>query len=67
MALISLEEGKIYLRVDSSDDDAMIDSTLTSAGLLVRDVGRVQDDIWEAVTAEPPDDERPELMQLRSS
>lgn len=66
MALISLEEGKIYLRVDSSDDDAMIDSTLTSAGLLVRDVGRVQDDIWEEVNAEPTEEDRPELIQLRS-
>ena len=50
MALITLNEAKQYLRVDSNDDNAMIESMLLSAGALVKDVGRVSDEIWEAVS-----------------
>ena len=33
MALISLEEAKTYLRVDSADEDAMISTLILSAGV----------------------------------
>ena len=52
MALITLAEAKNYLRVDSNDDNAMIESLLLSAGILVKDVGRVTDETWEAVNAD---------------
>ena len=32
MALVTLEEAKTYLRVDSSDEDAVVGFLLTSAG-----------------------------------
>ena len=50
MALISLDEAKTYLRVDSSDEDAMISSLLLSAGILAKDVGRLSEDVLEKYT-----------------
>ena len=38
MALISLDEAKSYLRVDTEDEDAMIAILLSSAGRLCADV-----------------------------
>lgn len=38
--MITLEEAKTYLRVDSSDDDALIQNLTTSAEEMVMDVGR---------------------------
>ena len=63
MALISLNEAKGYLRVDSADDDAMIESLLLSAGVLVKDVGRVSDETWEAVN----EDDGTGFIGLRAS
>ena len=67
MALISLADAKEYLRVDSADEDAVISSQLESAGILVKDVGRLSDERWEAVNAEPSEDDGTELIQLRAS
>lgn len=67
MAMISLADAKEYLRVDSSDEDALISSQLESAGILVRDVGRLSDERWKAVNAEPSEDDGTELIQLRAS
>ena len=41
MALISLEEAKAYLRVDSGDEDSAIESLLSSAARLCADVARL--------------------------
>ena len=49
MALISLEEAKSYLRVDTEDEDAMIAILLSSAGQLCADVARLTDEQWAAV------------------
>ena len=51
MALISLEEAKAYLRVDSADEDAVIASLLTSAGRLCADVARLSDEEDAALTS----------------
>ena len=51
MALIPLYEAKTYLRVDSSDEDALIGILLSSAEQMCKDVGRLTDDQWEAVNA----------------
>ena len=50
MALISLEEAKGYLRVDTADEDAMI-------GILIfcADVARLSDEKWEAVSSDTED------------
>ena len=55
MALISLEEAKAYLRVDTADEDAMIGILLTSATRLCTDVARLDDErltVLESNTAE---------------
>ena len=49
MALVALEEAKAYLRVDSSDEDAVVGILLTSAGKLCADVARLSDGQWAAV------------------
>lgn len=40
--IITLEEAKLYLRVDSSDDDAFIISLIVTAQNLVEDIMRVK-------------------------
>ncbi len=66
MALISLEEAKTYLRVDSADEDAMISTLILSAGVLAKDVGRLSDEKWDAVNAEPDENDGAELISLRA-
>ena len=67
MALISLEEAKKYLRVDSADEDTVISSLLVSASLLARDVGRLTDETWSVVNADPTENDSEELVSLRAS
>ena len=67
MTLISLEEAKAYLRVDSEDEDAMISSLILSAGNLAKDVGRLTDEKWEAVSSEPDEEDSTEVISLRDS
>ena len=67
MALISLDEAKVYLRVDSADEDAMISSFIQSAGILAKDVGRLSDEEWDAVNAEPSENDSPEIISIRAS
>lgn len=55
MALISLEEAKSYLRVDTEDEDAMISVLLSSAGKLCADVARFTDEQWAAVNNDNED------------
>ena len=72
MALIPLYEAKTYLRVDSSDEDALIGILLSSAEQMCKDVGRLSEDQWEAVNAADRDAENGvqptrELEALRST
>lgn len=46
MVLITLEEAKQYLRVDSSDEDALIGILLTTAKRLCADVARIDERRW---------------------
>lgn len=39
--MLNMDEVKQYLRVDSSDDDALINDLIPAAESLVRDVGRI--------------------------
>lgn len=64
MALISLEEAKEYLRVDTADEDAMVGILLASAGRLCADVARLTDEQWAAVNG---DEDRPELTSIRET
>ena len=49
MTFITLDEAKGYLRVETSDEDAVIGSLLSAAGNLCRDVARLTDEQWAAV------------------
>ena len=50
MALIPLYEAKTNLRVDSSDEDALIGILLSSAEQMCKDVGRLSEDQWELLS-----------------
>ena len=67
MALITLEEAKEYLRVDTDADDALIGSLLLSAGRLCADVARLSDEEWASVEADDSGDDSPEVISLRAS
>ena len=49
MSLISLEEAKSYLRVDSRMDDALIISLLSAAEKMTTDIARMTAAEWNAV------------------
>ena len=55
MALISLEEAKGYLRVDTADEDAMIGILLSASERLCADVARLTNKQWEAVNSDTDD------------
>ena len=64
MALITLEEAKGYLRVDTADEDAMIGILLNSAKRLCADVARLSDDQWAGIDSDEAD---PALEPLRGT
>ena len=55
MALISFDEAKGYLRVDTADEDAMIGILISAAERLCADVARLSDEKWEAVSSDTED------------
>ena len=55
MALVSLEEAKGYLRVDTADEDAVIGILLSAAERLCADVARLSDEKWAAVDSDEED------------
>ena len=66
MALVTLEEAKKYLRVDTSDEDAMIGSLNISAAILTKNVGRVSDEMWTAINAAPSPTDPDDVKEIRS-
>ena len=72
--MITLEEAKAYLRVDSSMEDSLIESLLKSAEKLTADVGRFTAEEWntlwddgtETMTVRGEDVSNASLVQLRS-
>lgn len=65
MALVTLEEAKEYLRVSTSDEDAMISSLISAAELKTRDIGRISDERWAEVIADPDAEDSAEVVDLR--
>lgn len=65
MALVTLEEAKVYLRVDSADEDVLIDSLLASAEKYCADVGRLSDADWATLEADPAQEDSRELTGRR--
>ena len=64
MALITLEEAKTYLRVDSSDEDSLIESLILASESLCKDVARLTEERWAALTAEFVEEEQLTTQQL---
>lgn len=44
MALVTIEEAKAYLRVDTGDEDSLIQSLLTASEKLAMDVARLPEE-----------------------
>ena len=57
MALITLEDAKTYLRVDSADEDAMTGILLSSAEKLCADVARLSDQQWAEINSDDTETE----------
>ena len=51
--MLTLDEVKIYLRVDSSDEDILITSLNSTADSLVRDVSRMESDSEVSEASKP--------------
>ena len=66
MALITLEEAKGYLRVDTADEDAMIGILLSSAGRLCADVARLTEEQWADIDSDKVRSVRYTDAELRS-
>lgn len=70
MALVTLEEAKNYLRVDSSDEDALTGILLSSSEQLCVDVARLTQEQWAVVNADEDTETElyteTELEQVRS-
>ena len=50
--LISLEEAKSYLRVDSADEDTVVGALLSAAARLCADVARLTDEQWADINSD---------------
>ena len=55
MMIITLEEAKEYLRVDSADEDAMTGVLLSAAERMCVDVARLTEEKWVAVNSDTED------------
>ena len=74
MSLITTDEAKTYLRVDSSMEDGLIDSLLMTAEKISADVGRMNaveweqlcDESTEEMTVHGEDIPVGDIMQLRA-
>ncbi len=49
--MVTIDEMKRYLRVDSSDDDALIENMITTAEALCRDITRLDEEAFAEATA----------------
>lgn len=70
MALISLEDAKMYLRVDSADEDAVIGSLLSASANLCADVARLSPEQWADIDSDKASSDRytaTELTPLRET
>lgn len=64
MALITLNETKEYLRVDTADEDAMIGILLSSAQRMCADVARLTEEQWADIDSDKCRSERYTAAEL---
>lgn len=67
MMLISLEEAKSYLRVDSADEDAVVGALLSAAANLSRDVARLTDAQWADIDSDKSRSDRYTAAELTAA
>lgn len=70
MALISTEDAKAYLRVDSTDEDATVGILLASAIRLCVDIARLSDEKWDVINSDAASSEdytETELSAIRET
>ena len=66
MALITLDEAKEYLRVDTADEDAVVGSLLFSAERLCMDVARLSPEQWADIDSDAAETERYTEVELNT-
>ncbi|MBQ7487270.1 MAG: phage gp6-like head-tail connector protein [Clostridia bacterium] len=73
--MVTLEEAKAYLRVDSNFEDALVESLILAACAICTDVARLSQTEWEAIAAYTGDDsvsirgeekEKGEVLQMQN-
>lgn len=65
--LVSLEEAKQYLRVDTADEDAVISGILSSASRLCMDVARLNEDQWADINSDKSRSDRYTAAKLTAA
>ena len=65
--LVTLEEAKQYLRVDSADEDAVIGGILSSASRLCVDVARLTEEQWSDINSDKSRSERYAAAELTAA
>lgn len=65
--LVTLEEAKQYLRVDTADEDAVIASVLSSAQRLCVDVARLTEDQWSDINSDKSRSDRYTTTELTAA
>lgn len=64
MTLISLDEAKSYLRVDTADEDAVIGSLLSASANLCADVARLTAEQWADIDSDKSRSDRYTAAEL---
>ena len=70
MSLVGLNEAKMYLRVDTEDEDEFISVLIQSAGRLCADVARLTERKWEVINSgveETEEYSKEELTAIRET
>ncbi len=66
MALVTTDEAKEYLRVDSSDEDTLIGSLLLAAEKLCVDVARLSEEQWADIDSDDESTDNYTAAKLQS-
>ena len=65
--LVTLEEAKQYLRVDTADEDAVIGGILSSASRLCVDVARLTEEQWADINSDKSRSDRYSAAELTAA